>query len=121
MFGCIAYVHIPDVHRKKLDDKRKKCVHLGVSEESKAYKLYDPIEDKIIVSRDVVFEENKGWKWNEKSNPEVIAIEGEDGNSENNEDIGEIVENKSSESSSSEHEDEDNNETDNNNETLPAR
>jgi len=121
VFGCIAYVHIPDVHRKKLDDKSKKCVHLGVSEESKAYKLYDPIEEKIFLSRDVVFEETKGWKLNEKSNPEVIAIKGEDGNSENNEDIGEIAENSSSEYSSSEHEAEDNNETDNSDETPPAR
>jgi len=31
-----------------------------VSDESKAYRLFDPISKKIIVSRDVVFEENKG-------------------------------------------------------------
>jgi len=122
VFGCIAYVHISDVHRKKLNDKSKKCVHLGVSEESKAYKLYDHVEEKIFVSRDVVFEENKGWKWNEKSISEVITIKEEaDGNSENNEDIGEIAENSSSESSSSEHEDEDNDEIDNNDETPPSR
>lgn len=48
-----------------------------MSEESKAYKLYDPVEEKIIVRRDVVFEESKGWKWNEKSNTEVIEIEGD--------------------------------------------
>jgi hypothetical protein len=39
-------------------------VLLGVSDESKAYRLFDPISKKIIVSRDVVFEENKGWNWN---------------------------------------------------------
>ena len=32
VFGCITYVHIPDVHRKKLDNKSIKCVHLDVSE-----------------------------------------------------------------------------------------
>ncbi|KAK4425280.1 hypothetical protein Salat_1721900 [Sesamum alatum] len=35
-------------------------------EESKAYRLYDPYSKKIIVSRDVVFEEDKAWDWDEK-------------------------------------------------------
>ncbi|PHT94751.1 hypothetical protein T459_02633 [Capsicum annuum] len=37
IFGCITYAHIPDEKRKKLDDKSKKCIFLGVSEASKAY------------------------------------------------------------------------------------
>jgi transposase InsO family protein len=60
VFGCLAHVHVPDVHRKKLDGKSIKCVLLGVSEESKAYKLFEPVEKRIIVSRDVIFEESKG-------------------------------------------------------------
>ncbi|MCH85501.1 retrovirus-related pol polyprotein from transposon tnt 1-94 [Trifolium medium] len=59
IFGCLAHVHIPDKQRKKLDNKSKRCVLLGVSDESKAYKLYDPVDKKIIISRDVVFEESK--------------------------------------------------------------
>jgi len=43
IFGCIGYVHVPDQKRSKLDDK---SVLLGVSEESKAYKLFDPIKKK---------------------------------------------------------------------------
>nr|GFA52260.1 retrovirus-related Pol polyprotein from transposon TNT 1-94 [Tanacetum cinerariifolium] len=39
VFVSIAYVHIPDYKRVKLDDKSKKCVFLGVSKESKAYRL----------------------------------------------------------------------------------
>ena len=50
---------MPDSKRTKLDDKSFSCVLLGVSEESKAYRLYDPISQKIIISRDVVFEEDK--------------------------------------------------------------
>jgi hypothetical protein len=63
VFGCLAHVHVHDVHRKKLDSKSITCVNLGVSEESKAYKVYDPVSDKVFISRDVVFDESKGWNW----------------------------------------------------------
>ncbi|MCI08065.1 retrovirus-related pol polyprotein from transposon tnt 1-94 [Trifolium medium] len=74
VFGCLAHSHVPNVHRKKLDGRSIKCVLLGVSEESKAYKLYDHVERKIIVSRDVMFEENKGWNWNKKKADKVNEI-----------------------------------------------
>ncbi|PNX86713.1 copia-type polyprotein, partial [Trifolium pratense] len=45
VFGCIAYAHVPDVHRKKLDPKSIKCIHLG-----------------------------QGWKWNETSDKKEIQI-----------------------------------------------
>jgi hypothetical protein len=61
VFGCIGHVHVSDSKRKKLDDKSFQCVLLGMSEESKAYRLYDPASKKIVVSRDVVFEENECW------------------------------------------------------------
>ena len=32
--------------------------------ESKAYKLYDPKNKKVVISRDVEFEETQGWDWN---------------------------------------------------------
>lgn len=35
----------------------KKCVLLGVSDDSKAWRIYDPIAKKIVVSKDVIFEE----------------------------------------------------------------
>ncbi|KAB2626152.1 hypothetical protein D8674_017812 [Pyrus ussuriensis x Pyrus communis] len=63
VFGSLAHVHVPDVKRGKLDDKSFTCILLGVSEESKGYRLFDPIAKKIIVSRDVIFEEEKQWDW----------------------------------------------------------
>ncbi|MCH80374.1 copia-type polyprotein, partial [Trifolium medium] len=74
VFGCIAYVHVADNQRKKLDNKSIKCVFLGISDESKAYKLYEPSERKIIVSRDVVFEESKGWDWENKEKHEKEEV-----------------------------------------------
>ena len=64
VFSCISQVHIPDSKRTKLDDKSVTCVLLEVSEESKAYILYDPVSQKIIVSRDMKFEEENNWDWN---------------------------------------------------------
>jgi hypothetical protein len=57
-FRCIAYAHIPSELRKKLDDKSEKCIFTGYSETSKAYRLYNPITKKLILSRDVKFSEN---------------------------------------------------------------
>jgi len=62
VFGCLAHVHTPDQQRVKLDNKSRLCVLFGVSDESKAYKLFDPINKKILISKDVVFEENISWR-----------------------------------------------------------
>jgi len=48
VFGCVAYAHIPDQLRKKLDSKGEKCIFIGYSEESKAYKLYIPSTKKFF-------------------------------------------------------------------------
>lgn len=39
IFGFIAYVHIPDVEMRTLDDKGMKCIFLGVSDTNKAYRI----------------------------------------------------------------------------------
>jgi len=79
VFECIAYVHIPDVKRSKLDDKNVKCVLLGFSSESKAFKMFDPVEKKVHISRDVIFEEDKKWNWEDVgySGEESIELEWE--------------------------------------------
>ena len=40
-FGCIAYAHIPDAERKKLDKEPAKLRFLGHSETQKGYRLLD--------------------------------------------------------------------------------
>ncbi|PRQ42077.1 putative RNA-directed DNA polymerase [Rosa chinensis] len=86
VFGCIAHVHIPEAKRKKLDDKSYKCVLLGVSKESKAYRLYDPISERIVVSRDVVFEEDENWDWGRTAEEvRLDVLDWSDGEEEENE------------------------------------
>lgn len=48
---------------KKLDDRSRVLIHLGTESGSKAYRLLDPQTKKVVVSRDVVFDETKGWNW----------------------------------------------------------
>jgi hypothetical protein len=50
-------VHIPDCKRKKLDPKAIPCWLVGYGEETKGWRLYDPVSKKIIISRDVTFDE----------------------------------------------------------------
>ena len=61
VFGFLTYAHILEEIRKKLDDKGEQCMFLGYSEQSKAYKLYNPITKKDIISIDVKFLEYQSW------------------------------------------------------------
>ena len=62
VFGCLAYAHVPQQLRGKLDDKAVKCIFVGYSSGSKGYHLYDPVKQKLFESRDVVFVENSAYK-----------------------------------------------------------
>ena len=64
VFGCLAYAKIDSAMLKKLDDRSLVLVHLGTEPGSKAYRLYNPETRRIVVNRDVVFDEKKGWNWN---------------------------------------------------------
>ena len=57
VFGCMAYAHVPDVQRKKLDKKAVKLRFVGYSIQSKAYRLLDEKTSKIYIRRDVIFNE----------------------------------------------------------------
>lgn len=57
IFGSVAYTHITKKFRKKLDTKSKKCILVGYQGDSKNYRLFDPNTGKVIVSRDVIFNE----------------------------------------------------------------
>lgn len=58
LFGCRAMAHIPKQKRKKWDSKSEECVFVGYLEESKGYRLIQPLTGKLVKSRDVVFIES---------------------------------------------------------------
>ena len=43
VFGCVAYSLVTSELRRKLDDNSENGIFIGYSEESKAYRLYNPI------------------------------------------------------------------------------
>ena len=65
VFGCMAYAHIPESQRKKLDKKSEKLRFVGYSIQSKGYRLFDE-NQKVIVRRDVVFNETDSGQAEEK-------------------------------------------------------
>ncbi|CAL1407138.1 unnamed protein product [Linum trigynum] len=63
VFGCIAYAHISTPNRDKFDQKGEKLIFTGYSDESKGYRLYNPVKNEVVVSRDVIFDEMAEWNW----------------------------------------------------------
>jgi hypothetical protein len=55
----MAHAHVPKELRRKLDDRSEKCIFLGHSDQSKAYKLYNMVTKKVIINMDIEFNENK--------------------------------------------------------------
>jgi hypothetical protein len=63
IFGCRAHAKITRPHLKKLDDRSVPVVFLGCEPGGKAYRCYDPVAKRMVVSRDVVFDEGRPWSW----------------------------------------------------------
>ncbi|GJS99864.1 retrovirus-related pol polyprotein from transposon TNT 1-94 [Tanacetum coccineum] len=61
IFGCVAYSH---VNQGKLKPRAIKCIFLGYPEGVKGYRLWrlDDVKPKIIISKDVVFNESLMYK-----------------------------------------------------------
>jgi hypothetical protein len=61
-FGCEAFVHIDKENRTKLEEKSKKCTFIGYGVNDFGYCLWDYENNKIIRSRDVIFNEKFMYK-----------------------------------------------------------
>jgi len=62
IFGCITYSYIPKEKRTKLEPTTKKGIFVGYSETSKALRIYIPAQRKVVVRRDVKFEEDRAFR-----------------------------------------------------------
>ena len=57
VFGCPAYAHIAGEERSKLDAKSQQCTFLGYRKGVKYFKLWDPKANKVVLSKNVIFDE----------------------------------------------------------------
>ena len=64
VFGCLCYALVPAEKRTKLERKSVPGVFVGYNSVKKGYRIFDPSTKKVIVSRDVKFNEGSCWKWN---------------------------------------------------------
>ncbi|GJW56756.1 retrotransposon protein, putative, ty1-copia subclass [Tanacetum coccineum] len=62
VFGCIAYPHADN---GKLDPRAVKCIFLGYKSRVKGYKLWCPETEKVVISRNVIFNEQKMFRESE--------------------------------------------------------
>ena len=90
LFGSEVYVHIPKEKRRKWDQKGRKGIFVGYSEETKGYRIcFDGRE--VSLSRDVIFKEAteieiKNEKEKEETTSEMVA-ESEENNSGDEENV----------------------------------
>ncbi|GAU28814.1 hypothetical protein TSUD_21510 [Trifolium subterraneum] len=73
VFGSIAYRHVPDQLRSKLDDKSEVMVLVGYHLTG-GYRLYDPVSKSIVISRDVIVDEMKEWDWCSNKKKDSVSI-----------------------------------------------
>lgn len=59
IFGSKCFVHVPKEKRRKLDNTAQPMIFMGYDENSKAYRCYDSIAKKLVISRDVRFLSNE--------------------------------------------------------------
>uniref|UniRef100_A0AAV1VFH3 Retroviral polymerase SH3-like domain-containing protein n=1 Tax=Peronospora matthiolae TaxID=2874970 RepID=A0AAV1VFH3_9STRA len=57
-FGCPTYILTPKENRLKWDPKARVGIFVGYEEVSKSYRVYDIKAGKVVISRDVNFDES---------------------------------------------------------------
>jgi len=64
IFGCTVYNH---VNEGKLEPRARKGVFLGSGDGVKGFRVWSPLEKRVILSRNVVFDEVSMLGFSEKS------------------------------------------------------
>ena len=62
IFGSLTYSHVPFEKRTKLEPTAEKGIFVGYDETSNAFCVYLPSQRKVVVRRDVKFEEERAFR-----------------------------------------------------------
>lgn len=57
-FGSEVFIHVPKEKRRKWDSKAERGIFVGYCDDTKGYRVWFPDQEKIGISRDVVFRED---------------------------------------------------------------
>jgi hypothetical protein len=71
-WGCIAYAHIPEELRKKLDQKGKRGILVGYDNPPGTYRIYDPVARGIISTKDWMVSENETWNFGTVTEAQIV-------------------------------------------------
>ena len=75
VFGCQAFFYVPKQFRKKLSNSTLPGIFLGYDNNPTAFKIYDTTNNKIVISRSVVFfEDTPGNGSAPTSSPDLINL-----------------------------------------------
>jgi cell pole-organizing protein PopZ len=94
VFGCLCYTHIPSSLRQKWDSKAGKGVFVGYGSCEKGYRVYDLKSEKIVLSRSVIFSEDKSWNWGRNQMNQMqmpLNLEGDEAEGENPEEHSAVI------------------------------
>ena len=61
VFGCIAYSLMNSHDRYRLNENQRNISLLDIETQSKSYRLYNMLSGKIVISRNVMFNEDASW------------------------------------------------------------
>jgi hypothetical protein len=78
IFGSICYCHVPSEKRTRLDPTKDKGILVGYSETSKAYRIFVPEHRRIVVCRDVLFEEERALRRSRDMPAQIEDQQGQD-------------------------------------------
>ena len=73
-FECVAFTQ-DLLQLKKLDDHSIPDIFIGYADGAKAYRVFDPATQRVRVSRDIVFDESRGWDWIKEGDGQAPADE----------------------------------------------
>ena len=59
VFGCKTFVHVPKEQRSTLDNKIVPHIFFGYGDEEFEFKVWNPTKNKLVRSRDVVFQKDQ--------------------------------------------------------------
>jgi hypothetical protein len=62
----VAYIKVMKAHLQKLDDRGTPAIFIGYERGAKAWRFYDPVIRRVVVSWDAVFDEPMSQSWEQE-------------------------------------------------------